>query len=307
MDESQAERPASSDAEGDDPVTERTSGLTLETCFRHPREVTGVHCTRCGRPICPECMTPAPVGYQCPECVKEARGSAPRRASLRIGRRASVVRILLAVNVAMFVVEVSVGAVGGLTGGSSRIVDLGALVPFLVAEGQYWRLLTAMFLHASLLHIAFNMYALYLFGNAIEDALGSYRFLAIYFACGLFASVTSFTFGDPFRAAVGASGAIFGLLGAWVAFNYRRRGTALASANLRMALLLIAINVFLGFSISGIDNYAHLGGLVSGAAAGWLVEGFGPRNIRPFVPLAGFSALAVLAIAMTAWRVAALT
>jgi membrane associated rhomboid family serine protease len=254
-------------------------------------------------------MTPAPVGYQCPECVKEAQRSGPRPARLRIGRRTTVTSILLGVNIAVFVLEVAVGAVGGLsTRGSARgIVDLGALVPILVADGQYWRLFTAMFLHASLLHIAFNMWALYLFGNAIEAALGSVRFLAIYLACGLLASVTSFTFGHPFVPAVGASGAIFGLLGAWVAFNYRRRGTALASANLRMALLIIGINVFLGFSIQGIDNYAHLGGLVSGAAAGWLAEGFGPRNIRPFVQFGGFAVLAVVAIAMTAWRIAALT
>jgi rhomboid protease GluP len=254
-------------------------------------------------------MTAAPVGYQCPECVKEARRSSPgRRARLTIGRRGGVTSILLVVNIGMFVVEILSGAVDAFGARSGRsIVDLGALVPVLVAQGQYWRLFTVMFLHANLLHLAFNMYALYLFGSLIEDALGTVRFLGIYFLCGLLASVTSFAFSPPLGIAVGASGAIFGLLGAWVAYNYRRRGSALASANLRSALLIVAINVFLGFSIAGIDNFAHLGGLASGAAAGWLAEGVGPRNVRPYVQAAGFAALVLIGLTLAAWRVSSLS
>lgn len=253
-------------------------------------------------------MTPAPVGYQCPECVAEARrSSSGRRVSLRIGRRAGLATVLLVANVAMFVVEILSGATGGFGRSPLRIVDLGALVPFLVADGQFWRLFTAMFLHANILHLAFNMYALYLFGNAIEDALGTVRFATIYFLCGFLASVTSFSFGDENRIAVGASGAIFGLLGAWVAYNYRRRGSAMAVANLRTALMLVGINVFFGLAIPGIDNLAHIGGLVSGVVVGWLAEGFGPRNVRPYVQAGGFVALVVLGILLTAWRVAQLT
>jgi membrane associated rhomboid family serine protease len=285
------------------PSGERTSGLTLESCYRHPREVTGVHCTRCGRPICPDCMTPAPVGYQCPECVAEARRSSRGpRARLRIGPRAGITSVLLVANIAMFVVEILTGAASGFQTGND-IVDLGALVPVLVADGQYWRLFTAMFLHANLLHLAFNMYALYLFGNLIEQALGTVRFALIYVLCGLLASITSFAFSDPSAVAVGASGAIFGLLGAWVAYNFRRRGSALAAANLQTALLIVGINVFLGFSIQGIDNFAHLGGLASGIVAGWLAEGIGPRNVRPYVQVAGFALLVVAGVAVTAWRV----
>jgi membrane associated rhomboid family serine protease len=288
------------------PSGERTSGLTLESCYRHPRLVTGVHCTRCGRPICPDCMTPAPVGYQCPECVAEARRSSRgARARLRIGSRAGITSVLLVANIAMFVVEVLTGAATGFQTGN-KIVNLGALVPQLVADGQYWRLFTAMFLHANLLHLAFNMYALYLFGNLIEDALGTARFVLIYVLCGLLASITSFAFSSPFQVGVGASGAIFGLLGAWVAYNFRRRGSALAAANLQTALLIVGINVFLGFSIPGIDNFAHLGGLASGAVAGWLAEGFGPRNVRPYVQAAGFAALILIGVAVTAWRVSTL-
>jgi membrane associated rhomboid family serine protease len=249
-------------------------------------------------------MTPAPVGYQCPECVAEARRSfRGSRARLRIGRRAGVASVLLLANIAMFVVEILMGAASGFQTGS-EIVDLGALQPVLVADGQYWRLFTAMFLHANVLHLAFNMYALYLFGNLIEQALGTVRFVLIYVLCGLLASITSFVFSHPSQVGVGASGAIFGLLGAWVAYNYRRRGSAMAAANLQTALLIVGINVFLGFSIQGIDNFAHLGGLASGAVAGWLAEGFGPRNVRPYVQAVGFALLVVLGIALTAWRVA---
>jgi membrane associated rhomboid family serine protease len=295
----------------DDPA-ERTSGLIMETCYRHPRVVTGVHCTRCGRPICPECMHPAPVGYQCPQCVAEASRTAPRRrARLRffLGRPGSVTSTLLVVNIAMFLVELATGASGGLwTGGSGqKLFDLGALYAPAVVDGQYWRLFTAMFLHAGILHILFNMYALYLFGYLIENALGSLRFIGVYFVAGFVAMAVSFAFADPNVPAVGASGAIFALLGAWVAYNFRRRGSIQASYNLRWALMLIGLNLFLGFSIPNIDNYAHVGGLIAGIAAGWFAEGFGPRNVRLAVQVAGFAVLILVGVGLTAWRVAALT
>ena len=293
----------------EDPL-ERTSGITLETCYRHPRVVTGVHCTRCGRPICPDCMTPAPVGYQCPECVAEARRTAPRRrmrVRFFLGRPGSITTTLLMVNIAMFVVEVVVGGSGSLFGGPSerKLFDLGALYPPAIALGhQYWRLITPMFLHAGLIHLAFNSYALYLLGFLVEDAFGKIRFLAIYFIAGFLASVTSFAFGPIGEVGVGASGAIFGLLGAWVAFNYRRRTSPMASANLRWALMLIALNAILGFSIPGIDWRAHLGGLVAGGLLASVLEGFGPRTLRPFVQVAGLIILVAGGIALTALRIA---
>ena len=301
-------RPTDGDPDDLDPPSgERTSGLTLETCYRHHDAVTGVHCTRCGRPICTDCMHSAPVGYQCPNCVAEARKEAPRRrVRLVIGRPTSFASVLMAVNIAVFGIELLFGAAGGIWSGGNdqRLVDLGAMFPPAIAIGhQYWRLITVMFLHASLLHILFNMYALYLFGFLIERTLGSLRFLAIYFVAGFLASAASFAFGSPFVPAVGASGAIFGLLGAWVAYNLRRRGTAMASANLQWAVMLIAINLVLGFSIAGIDNIAHVGGLVAGGAAGAVAEGFGPRQIRSYVQVAGFGVLIALGIGLTVWRV----
>jgi membrane associated rhomboid family serine protease len=298
--------------QGPEPPAERTKGLTLEPCYRHPDVLTGVHCTRCGRPICPDCMRPAAVGYQCPDDLAEARKSMPRgRSRLTIGGTGAATKALLIVNIGMFVVELARGAGGGsLAGGPSlrTLFDLGAMQPLYIArQHQYWRLLTAMFLHAGLLHLALNMYGLYLFGSLIESALGQLRFLAVYFVAGLMASVASFLFSDPRTVAVGASGAIFGLLGAWVAFNLRRRGTAFASANLRMAAILIGLNLFLGFSIAGIDNFAHLGGLVTGVAAGGLAEGVGPREVRPVVQVVGFAAIVLLGVVLTMWRVSALT
>jgi len=304
------DRPEGQPPDPEDPP-ERKTGLTLETCYRHPRVVTGVHCTRCGRPICPDCMTPAPVGYQCPECVRDARRTAPggRRVRVRfiLGRPGSITTTLLVVNVAMFLVETVLGGGGSLGGGPSArtLFDLGALYPPAIAQGhQYWRLITAMFLHAGLLHIALNMYALYLFGYLIENAFGAGRFLAIYFIAGFLASVTSFAFGPIGEVGVGASGAIFGLLGAWVAYNYRRRSSALAAAQLQWALILIALNTVLAVSFRAIDWRAHLGGLVAGVAAGWLAEGWGPPQVRRFVRVGGLAALVLLGIAVTVWRVA---
>jgi membrane associated rhomboid family serine protease len=255
-------------------------------------------------------MTPAPVGYQCPECVRDARRTAPRgrvRVRFILGRPGSITTLLLIGNIAMFLVELSLGGSRSLYDGPSArdLFDLGALFPPAVAlEHQYWRLITAMFLHIGLLHIALNMYALYLFGYLIENAFGWFRFIAIYFVAGFLASVTSFAFGPVGEVAAGASGAIFGLLGAWIAYNYRRRSTALAEANLRWALMLIALNAIIAFSFRAIDWRAHLGGLVAGVIAGWLAEGFGPRQIRPYVQIGGLVALVLIGVALTAWRVA---
>jgi membrane associated rhomboid family serine protease len=261
-------------------------------------------------------MTPAPVGYQCPECVREARKTSPRsrvRVRFILGRPGSVTTALLVLNIAMFLVEIVFSGGGGLAGGpnNAKLFQLGALFPPAIAKTavlpehhQYWRLITAMFLHAGLLHLALNMYALYLFGYLIENAFGPARFLSIYFVSGFIASVTSFAFGPVGEVGVGASGAIFGLLGAWVAYNYRRRGSAMASANLRGALMIIVLNAVLAAAIPQIDWRAHLGGLLAGAIAGALAEGVGPRDIRPFVQTAGLILLVLAGVGLAAWRVA---
>lgn len=274
---------------------------TPQTCYRHPGEETGVHCTRCDRPICPACMTVAPVGHHCPECVAQARRDV-RAAPVRLRRPRSATTVILGINLAVFVVEMVVGGATNI----GVLVRMGAMVPVLVADGEYWRLLTAMFLHVGIFHVALNSLGLYIFGSLVEGVLGSGRFIAVYLVSGLCASAASFAFGDPVTAAAGASGAIFGLLGSWLAYNVRRRSLGMARSNIQGALMLIALNLVFGFTVPGIDNTAHLGGLAAGVAAGFAAEGFGPRRIRPATQVAGLAALVVAASVITAWRVAEL-
>ncbi len=216
----------------------------------------------------------------------------------------TVSRVLLIANVAMFVIALFSRGRAPLGGASSRsLFELGAMQPLAIAlDEQYWRFFTSMFLHTGLLHLAFNMYALYLFGDLVEDIFGRASFVAIYFLSGFLGGVASYTFGSPYVIAVGASGAIFGLIGAWAAYNFKRRGTALGSANLRGAAIIVAINLVLGFTIPGIDNLAHIGGLVAGGAAGLGAEGFGYRPAGRFVKLGVFAGLAVIGIGLVAWR-----
>lgn len=277
---------------------------TVEVCYRHPSLQTRVHCTRCERPICPDCMIPAPVGYQCPECVERARREFRQGPGRPLRGGVSATKALLVAILAMFVVEVVTGGPRSLFDGPSvpRLFDLGALQPLAIANGQYWRLFTAMFLHAGLLHIGFNAYALYLFGSMIESNLGKTRFVLIYFVSGFVASASSYAFGDVTGVAVGASGAIFGIFGAFIAYNYRRRHLAMASANLRWAATLLVLNAFLALGFGAIDWRAHVGGLVAGVAAGFVAEGWGPASRRRAIQVAGFAALIALGVVMVVWR-----
>jgi membrane associated rhomboid family serine protease len=268
----------------------------VEACYRHQGVETRVHCTRCGRPICPDCMTPAPVGHQCPICVAEGRRQARR--PLRLRRPRSVTTTLIGINLAVFVLEVVLGGLRSI----DVLVRMGAMVPFLVAQGEVWRLFTAMFLHAGPIHLAFNSLALYMFGGVVEDALGRARMLAVYVVTGLCASAASFAVRPPGAIGVGASGAVFGLLGAWLAFNLRRRSLGLAQANIQGALVLIGINLALGFTLRGVDNVAHIGGLVAGLVAGFAAEGLGRRGVRRATQLLGFVGLLALAAAAVVWR-----
>jgi membrane associated rhomboid family serine protease len=275
-------------------------GTAVEFCYRHPDQETRVHCTRCGRPICTDCMIPAPVGHQCPACVAEARKAfrmGPGRRARRLAAT-SVTTLMLVAIAAMFVVELvlSGGGAVGLQPSGQTLYDLGALHPRSIAAGQWWRLLTAMFLHASLIHILFNTWALYLFGQFVEAHFGRAMFLVIYFVSGFLASVTSYSFGPVCQVGVGASGAIVGLLGAFIVYNFRRRELALAQANLRWALTIIAINVVFGLAIANIDNWAHGGGLVAGMLVGAFAEGVGPREFRPASRVLGLLGLIGLGI-----------
>jgi len=283
-----------------DEVQAQPPAPTVEVCYRHPNEQTRVHCTRCSRPICPECMIPAPVGFHCPECVAEARRDFRRRRGF-MPRGAVATKVLVGAIVAMFVVEIFAGGRASpfVTG---RLVDLGAMVPVLIADGQYWRLFTAMFLHANLIHIAFNAYVLWLVGSVVESTFGLARMVTIYFVAGFLASVASYAFGPVLSVAVGASGAIAGIFGAFVAYNYRRRHTRLARAQLQWATTMIVLNALLAVGFPGIDWRAHLGGLVAGLAGGAIADRQEERAQRRTIQVVGFALLVAIGVAVVVWR-----
>lgn len=268
--------------------------IEIERCYRHPDEETRIRCTRCDRPICPDCMHPAPVGHHCPTCVREGRRTAPRRASIR--RPQSMTVVLLAVIVVMFGVELVLGATRNLR----VLADLGAMVPAAVEAGQGWRLLTSIVLHADVFHLLFNAWALFLFGSLVEGSFGSVRFTAIFVITGFVASATSFAFGSPGQVSVGASGAVFGLLGAWVTYNWRRRSLSMAQGNLRLAILLVVVNVAFGLTVPGIDNAAHLGGLAAGILSGFAAEGMGRREVRTATRIAGLTLVGAIGVLLVA-------
>lgn len=253
----------------------------VEHCYRHPGEETRVHCTRCERPICPACMHPAPVGHHCPTCVREGRRSV--RGPVSIPRPRSLAMALVAAIVGVFALELALGATRDIT----VLVNMGALVPAAVESGQTWRLVTSIFLHANLFHLLVNAWSLYLFGSLAEGSFGTARFGGVFLVTGFVASATSFAFGG--QVSVGASGAIFGLLGAWASHNWLRRSLSMARGNLQLAAMIVAVNLFFGFSMPGIDNAAHLGGLAAGLLAGFAAEGVGRRGVRTASRIAGLA------------------
>lgn len=242
--------------------TEQTRAVVAPRCYRHPDRETWVSCTRCERPICPECLRPAAVGFQCPDCVKQGNATV-RRASApyggRIVARPGVVSLILGLlSVVAFVVTVAT-APGGLTGNTgSKLFDELELVPIRVAvDGEYWRLLGSAFLHIGLLHLAGNMLALAIVGPALERVFGWWRFLAIYLVAALGGSVAVYLFGSPFGAVAGASGAIYGLFAATL-IVVRKLGL-----DARFMVVAVALNFAVSFA-PGISLLGHLGGFVSG-------------------------------------------
>jgi rhomboid protease GluP len=193
--------------------------------------------------------------------------------------------VLLGVNVAVFLAMTVFGALNGLGLNGSQdsrvLVIFGAMQNQLIAQGDFYRLLTSMFLHIGLIHLLFNSYALFILGQDVERLYGSARFLLIYFLSGLGGSLASFVLGAGGISA-GASGAIFGLIGTEIAYFYLHRQTfgQRGQAQLRSLLMLAGINLVFGFTIPGINNLAHMGGLVFGALLGWILA---PKYQAPSV------------------------
>ena len=263
-------------------------------CYRHPDREAHIRCVRCERRICPECMIPASVGFQCPECVREGNKSV-RQARTVFGGRVTtdpgwVSKVLIGINVVVYVLQQTV------SGFTFRFENIGLYV----ADGDYYRLLTAAFLHASILHIALNMYALYLFGPPVEAALGRVRFAALYLVSALGGSALSYAFANPLVPSLGASGAVFGLLGAYLVLN-RKLGRDTSGV---MALLVI--NFVFGLIAPNIDWRAHLGGLVTGSLCAAVIA-YAPADRRTAIQVGGFVVVAVLVVVVVLWRTAALT
>jgi membrane associated rhomboid family serine protease len=230
-----------------------------QTCYRHPSRETGVSCSNCGRPICPDCMTPTPVGMRCPECARDrtrvTRGAVGEASLLA---RAPATFILIAVNVVAFLAEVGTGHGGVGTVTSSLIAEFGLYGPS-VANGEWYRLLTSAFLHAGLFHIAGNMILLFFVGRILEPGIGTPRFVLLYFV-SLFAGSFGALLLSPHALSIGASGAVFGVLAATFVIARGRGVDALASS----AGVLILLNLAFSFSVPGVSIGAHLGGLVGG-------------------------------------------
>jgi membrane associated rhomboid family serine protease len=280
----------------------------MQTCYRHPDRETRVACSRCDRPICPECMSPSPVGMRCPECAGER--SDIRRPSYKAPTASATdtpaTYALIGINVLVFVAQLAFG--GGATGfdGTGLTAD-GALCgdaigaggicapPTVLTDGgEWWRIFTSGFLHGGFIHLALNMFVLYILGTLLEPAIGTRRLLGIYFVSLVAGSFGALLLSEPFRYTVGASGAIYGLFGATLLVA-RNRGLDEIVTQLGFWLVL---NLVLTFSISGISIGGHLGGLAGGALAGMVVLAAERRSAR--VPV-GFEIAALAALGTVAF------
>ena len=269
------------------------------TCYRHPDRVTGLSCSECGRPICTECMTAAPVGIRCPEHSGRPQGvqrmtRGVQRAAFE-GMGAKVTRALIVINVGVYVAELIQG--GGVNGVHSDIYLHGVLWAPFIADGDYWRLVTAAFLHYGPFHLLLNMLALYWFGTAVEGAIGHLRFLAIYLAAGLAGSAGALIL-TPNTPTVGASGAIFGILGALLILEWMATGSFAGPA-----MTMIVVNLaFTFYARSSISVGGHLGGLVAGIVGMLALARL--RAYRPqYLGLVAVVLIGAASVAIAYWKV----
>lgn len=268
-------------------------------CYRHPDRETWVSCTRCERPICPDCLRPAAVGFQCPQCVAEGNRSVRRPTSPyggRIAERAGLVTIVLGVlNVAAFVVTALTSPRGLSRNVASGLFDELELVPIRVAvQGEYWRLLGAAFLHIGPLHLIVNMLALAIVGPSLERVFGIWRYLAVYLLAALGGSVAVYLFDSPYGAVAGASGAIYGLFAATL--------VVLRNLGLDARYMLFAIG--LNFAVSfapGISLLGHLGGFLAGGLAA-LALVYAPKAARTPVQILALGGLLAMMTALVLVR-----
>ncbi len=259
----------------------------VPTCYRHPDKETWVRCQRCDRPICPDCMRDAAVGFQCPECVAEGNKSMRQARSTFGGAVVStpvVTWALLAVNVLVFGAQQLMGP---------EITMRLAMWPGGVAVmDEYYRLISAAFVHGGIFHILFNCWALYMVGPYLERAFGHVRFLALYLVSALGGSVMVYWLDGLNSATVGASGAIFGLFAAMFVVG-RKLNTEVGGI-----AALIGINLVITFLVPNISWTGHVGGLVTGAALAAAIA-YAPKDNRTLwqvLAIAGATAILVVLV-----------
>ncbi|WP_159776134.1 rhomboid family intramembrane serine protease [Streptomyces sp. HM190] len=285
---------------------------SLPTCYRHPDRETGIRCTRCERPICPECMVSASVGFQCPDCVRNGSGtghapSASQPRTLAGGTVSAdprlVTKILIGANLLLYLVQKALG-----DRFTDRLDLIGrAWVPGLgtslqgVAEGQWYRLVTSMFLHSGVTHILFNMLSLWWIGGPLEAALGRARYLTLYFVSGLAGSALTYLLAAPNQPSLGASGAIFGLFGATAVLMRHLK------YDMRPLVILLVINLIFTFSpYFNISWQAHVGGLVGGVVVGYAMV-HAPRKRRSLIQFGVCALVLAAGLIMIVARTAQLT
>jgi membrane associated rhomboid family serine protease len=267
----------------------------MAVCYRHPNRETGVSCSNCGKPICPDCMTATPVGMRCPDC---SRQRTPVRTLRNVYAEPTATYVLIGINVVLWLGTL-------LSGGntSSVYIDLATLgsgtlntgEQIGVAHGDVWRLVTGAFLHdpANPLHIFFNMYILYWLGTMLEPVLGHVRFVSLYFA-SLLAGSFGALLAEPHQFTVGASGAVFGLMAAAFIFQ-RARGVDPWRSGLGPVILL---NLALPFLFPGLNISigAHVGGLVGGAIAALAIERLGAIRKGDLLPVLACVAVGAVSV-----------
>ncbi|MEU2594506.1 rhomboid family intramembrane serine protease [Streptomyces albidoflavus] len=285
---------------------------SLPGCYRHPDRETGISCVRCERPICPECMVSASVGFQCPDCVRGGSGTgsfavnAPRTiagGTITADPRL-LTKILLGINAAVFlavlVMDEEFAARYLMLVGAFPPPELGWEPVMGVAAGEWYRLVTSMFTHQKFLHLASNMLLLWWLGGPLEAALGRARYLALYLVSGLAGSALTYVIAAPGQFSLGASGAVFGLMGATVVLMRR------LNQDLRPVLVLVALNLVFTVLAPRISWEAHVGGLVAGAIIGYAMV-HAPRGRRALIQWGTCGAVLVVVLVMIVVRTMALT
>jgi membrane associated rhomboid family serine protease len=262
-------------------------------CYRHPDRHTLLRCSRCERPICAACSIDASVGQRCPECVRVegTQKVIPRERLMSRTGGAPATKTFIGLAVIFFVL-------GGL-GMRAELVNALAQFNELIAQGEWYRIFTPVLLHApQLYHILFNMWALWVLGPQIERGVGTWPFVAAFLASAGVGGAFMYVLGPPEAAAVGASGAIFGLFGIWLNWAVRRRNTAYGQALLRQIGFLLLLNAALPFIIPAIAWEAHLGGLVAGFVIGelWSRARNEAARVAVALAIAGLAIVAVLVL-----------